>query len=339
MRRAALALGLVFAAARLLAQQPALFRTSVDLISVPVSVTDKNKPVANLTAGDFELLDNNVRQDVTLTTLDAMPTDVTFVVDVSGSIAGKALDRIKTDVQSMAELLQPNDRVRLVSFARDPIDVFGFVPGGATLDLSRMTSGGTTSLYDALIAVLAGIPPSDRPHMVFVVTDGRDNSSFSNAEHVLRVARTSGAVLSLALVPSSNPLVREGGKIDAVDPMATEQSTVNVPGLAPLMGANTVTPGGKSASNSITRSAGPYRGGPNLDALRASAAATGGVIYSDATRTPIPEVFRHILDDFRAGYVLSYEPSGVSQPGVHTISVQVKNRKLIVRARKSYEQR
>jgi VWFA-related protein len=339
MRRVAFLLGVALAAAPLFAQQQAIFRSAVDVISVPVSVTDKNKPVPNLTADDFELLDNNVRQQISLTALDAMPTDVTFVVDVSGSIAGKALERIKADVQAMSELLQPNDRVRLVSFARDPVDVFGLMPGGAALDFSRMTSGGTTSLYDALIAVLASQAASERPQMVFVVTDGRDNSSFSTAAHMVRVARTSGAVLSVALVQSSNPLVREGGKIDAVDPMASEQSTVNIPGLTPLMGANTVTPGSKSSSNSISRSVGPYRGGPNLDALREASAATGGLVYSDATRTPIPDLFRRILDDFRAGYVLSYEPAGVNQPGTHTISVQAKNRKLLVRARKSYEQR
>src|SRR5262245_8323714 len=197
-----------------------------------------------------------------------MPTDMTLVIDTSGSVTGKALERIKQDAQEMASLLQPNDRIRVVSFARDAADVFGLVPGGATLDLTRMRSGGTTSLYDALVTVLSAYPVIERPHMIFVLSDGRDNSSFVSAADVVEVAKTSSAVRSVALVPSSNPLVREG-KIDEFDP-AAEQSTVLVPGP----GAGSPPPGvniGRSdigATLAITRSAGPYVGGPNTAALK-----------------------------------------------------------------------
>jgi len=323
----------------LLAQQ-ATFRSSVDVVSVPVSVTEKNKPVANLTAADFELLDNGVRQHVSLTAIDAMPTDVTLLIDTSGSVSGKALERIKQDAQDMAGLLQPNDRVRVVSFARDATDVFGLVAGGATLPLDRMRSGGTTSLYDALVTVLAAYPVTDRPHLVFVLSDGRDTSSFVTAAHVVDVAKTSSAVLCVALVQSSNPLVREGGKIDAVDPM-TEQSTVLVPGAAagsPPPGVN-IGRGNIGATLAITRSAGPYTGGPNTAALKDAAAATGGLVYADSTRTPIPQVFRRILDDFRASYVLTYTPAGVDRGGTHTLTVRTTNKSYTVRARRTYEQR
>src|SRR5262245_7071351 len=206
---------LALAALVLLAQQ-ATFRSSVDVVAVPVSVTERNKPVADLSAADFELLDNDVAQAISVSAIELMPTDVTLVIDTSGSVSGKALDRIKLDAQEMASLLQPNDRVRVVSFARDATDVFGLLPGGAPRDLGRMRSGGTTSLYDAVVTVLAAYPVVDRPHLVFVVSDGRDNSSFSTAAHVVEVAKTSSAVLCVALVQSSNPLVREGS-LEAVD--------------------------------------------------------------------------------------------------------------------------
>src|SRR4051812_49026520 len=93
---------LVAAAAALAAAQQATFRSSVDVVSIPVSVTDKNRPVDNLTANDLELFDNDVKQDITLTPIDGLPTDVTFLVDISGSINGKAFERIKRDVQEMA---------------------------------------------------------------------------------------------------------------------------------------------------------------------------------------------------------------------------------------------
>ncbi|HET9371163.1 MAG TPA: VWA domain-containing protein [Vicinamibacterales bacterium] len=330
----------VLAAAPLGARQQTTFRASVDAVSVPVSVTDRNRPVAGLTAADFELLDNGVTQEVALSAVDAMPTDVTLLVDTSGSINGRALDRIKLDAQAMSDLLQPNDRVRVVSFARDAVDVFGFRAGGATLDFTRMSAGGTTSFYDALVAVLASAPPSDRPHLVFAVTDGRDNSSFTSAAHAVEVAKTSGAVLCIILVASSNPLLREGGAIDAIDPMASEQSVVNLPNLP---GSNVVVggaavPGATSKpATTITRTAGPYVGGPNRQALDAATAATGGVVYTDSSRTPIPELFRRVLDDFRASYVLTYTPTGVDHSGTHTITVRTKNKSHVIRARRSYE--
>jgi uncharacterized protein YegL len=328
------------------ASQQTVFRSSVDAVSVPVSVTDRNKPVAGLAAADFELLDNGVPQELTLTTVDALPTDVTFVVDTSGSVNGRALERIKTDVQEMSDLMQPNDRVRLVSFARDAVDVFGLLPGGARLDFSRMQAGGTTSFYDSLVSVLAAFPPSDRPHMVFAVTDGRDNSSFTSAAHVGDVARASGAVLCVALVQSSNPLIREDGKVEAIDPMASEASAVRAPPAATMAsgsaigGFNVPTEGKRAeSSNAITRSMGPYSGGPNTAMLRDAAAATGGLVYPDSSRTPIPQLFRRILDDFRASYVLSFTPTGVTRAGSHTIVVRTKNKNYVVRARKGYEER
>lgn len=322
-----------------LAQQPT-FRSAVEAIVVPVSVTDRNKPVGDLTRADFELFDNDVPQEFALTMVDTMPTDVTFLIDTSGSVKGKALERVTVDVQQMADLLQPNDRVRLVSFSRDATDVFGLLPGGATLDFSRITSGGTTSLYDSLIHTLAAYPASDRPHMVFVVTDGRDNSSFTSAADVVSVARVSGAVLCVALVASSNPLIRETGAVDTVDPLASEASVTAIPaatGSNIVSGSPSMTP--SRTPNAITRSAGPYRGGPNLPALKQAADLTGGLVYEDSSRTPMPQIFRRVLDDFRASYVLTYVPTGVDRGGSHTIAVRAKNKRYVVRARKSYEQR
>lgn len=329
-------LGAMAPAAR---QQPQVFRSAVDVVLVPVSVTNRNKPVAGLTAADLELVDNDVPQQISLAVADAMPTDVTFLVDISSSINGRALDRIKLDLQAMADLLQPNDRVRIVTFARDPIDLFGLRPGGGELELGRMIAGGTTSLYDALVAVLAAYPTTDRPHLVFGVTDGLDNSSFASAGHVVAVAGRSSAVLCLALVPSTNPLVREGGKIEAIDPLAAEQSIVTLPSVSGsnIISVGTLTPNSAVPPGSVSRNAGPYRGGPNRPALETATAMTGGILYSDATRTPVPQLFRRVLDDFRASYVLTYTPTGVDKGGTHVITVRAKNRSFTVRARKSYE--
>lgn len=194
----------VIVAAAMWAQSPA---TSPNTIWVAANVILPNGQLAPaLSAADFVVSDNGTRQELSAFRNDRIP---------------------RLDVHDMASLLMPNDRVRLISFARDAIDVFGFMPGGATLDLGAMDAGGTSSLYDALVMTLATTSSADRPHLVFAVSDGKDNSSFSSAEHVVSVARTSNAVLAVTLVQSTNPLVREGGKVDAVDPLADEHSVIS----------------------------------------------------------------------------------------------------------------
>jgi hypothetical protein len=125
-----------------------------------------------------------------------------------------------------------------------------------------------------------------------------------------------------------------------VDPLASEASVTAIPSAA---GSNIVAGStlGQAArmSTAITRSAGPYRGGPNMSALKQAADLTGGLVYEDSSRTPMPQIFRHVLDDFRASYVLTYVPAGVDHGGPHTITVRAKNTRYVVRARKSYEQR
>jgi VWFA-related protein len=294
------------------AQQPQVFRAVVDAVVVPVSVTDRNKPVPGLTAADFELLDNGVAQQISVTTADATPTDVTFAIDTSGSISPVTLAQIKLDLQTMADLLQPSDRVRVVTFAQNAVDLSGLRPGGATLDFTQMATGGSTSLYDSLITVLMAASAIDRPHLVFAVTDGRENASFSTAGHVVDVARLSSAVLCVALVqPRQAP----------VNPRSNLLMEHDAPGAAALPSVS----GPPGASRSARQ------------ALDTSAAVTGGLVYAAEARTPMPELFRRVLDDFRAGYVITYSPAGVARGGTHTITVRTKNPRHVIRARKSYE--
>ncbi len=55
---------------------------------------------------------------------------------------------------------------------------------------------------------------------------------------------------------------------------------------------------------------------------------------------PISQVFKAMLDDFRASYVLQYVPRGVAPEGWHEVLVAVKKHpKYEIRARNGYEGR
>jgi hypothetical protein len=57
-------------------------------VSVDVSVQREGRPVTDLKATDFEILDNGVLQEITEITYERLPIDVTLLLDVSASVTG-----------------------------------------------------------------------------------------------------------------------------------------------------------------------------------------------------------------------------------------------------------
>lgn len=187
------------------AQQPPRFVSVADVVLVPVAVTDGNRPVAGLTAADFELLDNGVAQTVTSTSVESVAIDVSLVVDTSGSVDGPALAQFKTTMQDIAMSLRPNDRVRLVTFSTSVSDITGLQPGGAPLPLDRLTVGGASSFYNALAAALMSTRSAERPQLVVGLSDGLDNMSITDARTVITLAGHSNASLYLLLARRPPP--------------------------------------------------------------------------------------------------------------------------------------
>ncbi len=70
------------------AQDKPTFSTKVEAVRVDVLVTEKGRPVAGLTAEDFEVFDNGVRQQPRLAAFEQMPINVTLALDASNSVVG-----------------------------------------------------------------------------------------------------------------------------------------------------------------------------------------------------------------------------------------------------------
>ena len=90
---AAMASGAIAASARGTPQQP--FRIGVDAVRVDVLVTDGNRPVGGLTAGDFELRDSGVPQRIEAVDLGGVPLSVMLALDTSVSVWGQPLQNLK----------------------------------------------------------------------------------------------------------------------------------------------------------------------------------------------------------------------------------------------------
>ena len=173
------------------------FRSSVEMVTVNVAVTDRKRPVAGLGASDFELLDNGVPQE--FLAIDATQgINLVLVLDISGSVRGSLFTHLANAVQGVVGALRPSDRVSLITFS-ERIDSTGSGKTAVMNALARLSAGhvaGRTALYDAVYAGLASAlnTPLQRC-LLLVFTDGADNASWLGHAQVVEALRRNNAVL------------------------------------------------------------------------------------------------------------------------------------------------
>jgi VWFA-related protein len=189
------------AGAALVAQdvpQRPTFRAVTDLVPVQVSVRSARSYVSGLTVKDFELTDNGVPQQIDSVSTDAQATDVTLVVDTSGSVV-RSIGRFRSDVKKVADQLRSGEQLRLITFDNDVRESFPMQdPKLARVD--DIITGDLTSLCDAMVFGLARARRPNRHHLVFVFTDGYDNDSVAGYGALPDLAGRSDAVLYVVLV-------------------------------------------------------------------------------------------------------------------------------------------
>jgi Ca-activated chloride channel family protein len=180
----------------------AVFRARTESVAISASVKRGNDPVANLKASDFRLTDNGVAQAIEAVTIESVPLDVTLFMDTSGSTAG-ALDRMKRNVESIAAMLRPDDRFRLLTIGLSVETPVPWQAAGTRLTLDMKAVPGISLVYDALFVALAHAPAAGRRHLIVAMTDGEDCGSLLDGARVLDASGRSEAVLHWIYVSSS----------------------------------------------------------------------------------------------------------------------------------------
>jgi VWFA-related protein len=277
------------------------FRSGVDVVRVDALVTDGRRVVSGLTAADFELRDSGVLQKIDAVALESLPLAVTFVLDVSGSVAGEKIRHLASAVELLLDGLRGQDQAGLVTFSHR---VWQRMP--LTSDLKQVRTiltdagaGGGTSLNDAVYAGLALNESPAARALMLVCSDGMDSSSWLDGATVERAARRADAVVyGVAVAGGERGFVRLG------DGRTVRFRPEYLPG--------------------------------QTEFLEAIASATGGrVIKADET-VNLPQAFEEILHEFRTRYVITYSPASDAR-GWHSIDLKVKGRRAEVKARRGYE--
>jgi len=308
-------------------QQP--FRSGVDVVELPVAVTSGRTVVTDLTAQDFEVMDNGVRQKVLSVSRELLPIDVILVLDTSDSLKPALESAILSGANRILERLRPDDRVSLVTF-NDRIQEQLPLVGPA--DAGRIALGpnsGQTSLNDAIGVALATRPVADRRQMGIVFTDGYDSTSLlSEADVMVLAGRSRTALFLVSQSPGfgdkeSLPVLPPGSLAPPQYPTAFfERLAAATGGLAQLVPRTTTSSGTVAGAKPV------------------SGFGTGSAAGVSVRANPnlLDEPFLKALDDFRASYVVRYALTGVPRPGWHTVGVKVikSGKSYTIRTRSGY---
>ncbi len=283
------------------AAQTPRFRSHVAVVRVDALVTDGRRPIAGLTAADFELRDNGVLQKIVDVHFETLPLNIICVVDVSASVEGHPLLQLKDGVSALIDTLTGGDRAALLTFS-NRLQLLTRLTG----DRDRLRSAanavkatGATALFDAIFAGLALREADEGRPLLLLFSDGKDTASWLSARKVLDAARRTDVVVYIIAAKSAISL----------QPWTRSSS-------------------GRTQRQLLTPAAEHF-----LDQL---ADISGGRVVFTDDETPLREIFLDTLNEFRRRYVISYEPTGVAAGGWHAIDVRLRGRSGQVKARRGY---
>ena len=174
-----------------------------------------------LQSSDFALTDRGVAQNLEIVSSDAVPIDVTLVVDTSRSVIN-SLPLFRAEVQAIVGLLQPNEQIRLITFDTEVRQILAMqspsraAAGSARFSWARPRRSRTRSCWR-----WRGRCRPDRRHLVFVFTDGYDTSSMLGYGALAELASHTESIVHIALVKPSGSELPSAGALAALSAAAT----------------------------------------------------------------------------------------------------------------------
>lgn len=320
MRVALLALAI---AAPVLAQQ-AEFKSGVELVTVPVTVTsrDRNTYIDGLTASDFKVSENGQQQDVANVTRERLPLSLSIVVDDSGSMAlGNRRELAVEAAQRVVAGLLPGDEIAIVFFGEkvDQRLAWTKIAAIAQLNWSGWNPIGKTPLNDGM---RLGLDLIEKAHntrrVVLLITDGFENSSRLSIADLVKTRQQSETAIygfgvgsaRLSELANEQPFVRHLSKPNA-DAVRT---------------ADRGAPGAVAPTDAL----------PNFDYLETLVGDSGGSVRRILTLPEASMAARNMVDELRYEYLVGYTPKKPLDGKYRKLKVEVNRRGLYVRHRGGY---
>jgi VWFA-related protein len=320
------------------------FVVNVNYVEVPVLVKDnKGNPVAGLTQRDFKVFENNVRQPLSVFSVDPRALSVAFVIDQS--LTADVMAKVNDSLGAIQGALTPYDEVAIFTYGNGPKEWTGFtgaqgnrVP--AVLALAK--SSGTDMQVPTNSGPLAGCAIRENGNCVDPnLQPGRSagNGEFMNLPK--EVHTLNDAILSAAKELSTRPKERlrviyvisdgkEYGSKASLKEVIRYLQTNKIAVYATGVGASAVWGEGY-----VSRFHLPFTMYDNI--LFKYTYATGGDLDSERGVNGIEKSYAKIAEEARAQYTLGYlSHESIYDSRYRAIEVKVDRPNLDIISKKGY---
>jgi VWFA-related protein len=172
----------------------------VNLKLLTVRVRDlQGTPVRNLTAEDFEILEDGQRRPASHLSIQRQPAAIGLLVDRSISVEAATRASIASVVR-ICSTVMPDDQAFLMTFSTGTKTDVSWTndPAAIVSAIRRLRPAAGTRLYDALVDALDELSISRLPRKTLIVlTDGADHYSTHTLQQVIDIARLYGSEIEI----------------------------------------------------------------------------------------------------------------------------------------------
>lgn len=304
----ALVFAAAFAPVALYAQQARFSSGSVGVV-LDVAVLDEGQLVRGLTAENFELFDQGVRQRISVRETKDTPLDIVNVLQPLTSLRPQGAVLAEAGVREVFRLLQPDDRAAVIVASAPPLlarplDTLASTP--LQIPVSALHGTDDVALWDSLFLSYRQFDRQERRKVVLVFTNSDHDAGVTGPRDTARMAELRPAQLFFLIVDKTGP-----------DPY-------RVSGTTRRQGDRTVT------TRTFFTLAVKWSIPPAIFDL---AKATGGEVI-DLRESPAD--IARLLGYLRGEYLITFVPEGVAPDGWHDVSIRLKGRRGAIIARPGY---
>jgi Ca-activated chloride channel homolog len=166
--------------AALKARPGALIRMNVDMVLVPITVTDPmNRLVTGLEKEDFQIYENSGEQKIASFAAEDAPVSIGIIFDLSGSMSSKLI-RARESILQFIKTANPEDEFFVIGFNDRPELIEDFTSSVEDIEarLATVHAGHRTALLDAIYYGVQKMKEARHERKaLLVVSDGGDNRS------------------------------------------------------------------------------------------------------------------------------------------------------------------
>lgn len=276
---------------------------AVHLQQLYVTVSRAGERLLDLTAEEFEILDERRSQKLVTFARGDVPFTALVLLDASTSMAGAKLAAALRGAAAFFDGMRPLDEGKLLVFSDRILHATPFTtfPDVLSAGLGRVEARGGTAINDHLYLALKQLEERQGRRVVLLLSDGVDSHSVLPTADVAAVARRSQALIYWLRLPYGGGAA--GGDLPAL--------------------------------TTAWRSADDYR--REFDLLGRTVEESGGRIHLLGSADEIVPAFQGILAELRDQYVLGYYPLVPRHDGSwRQVRVRVRRRGVEVRSRGGY---